>query len=79
MAQRLIGNAMQQFSRDKAIPTDLHPKGVIETINNFIEKEIVVVGGEDELSIEAQKNATSLYAILIRSMLSSKRVVKEYR
>ena len=29
--------------------------------------------------MEAQNNATSLYAILIRSMLSSKRVVKEYR
>ena len=35
--------------------------------------------GGDELSREAQSNAVLLYGILIRSMLSSKRVLKEYR
>ena len=77
--KRLIGNAMQQFSRDKSIPTDLHPVDVMNTIKQFVEKDIIVVGGSDTLAVEAQRNATSLYAILIRSMLSSKRVVKEYR
>ena len=48
-------------------------------IKKFIENDIIVVGGKDDLAVEAQNNATSLYAILIRSMLSSKRVVKEYR
>ena len=38
-------------------------------IKKFIENDIIVVGGKDDLAVEAQNNATSLYAILIRSML----------
>ena len=40
---------------------------------------LVVVVGNDPLSVEAQANATTLYRILIRSLLSTKRVLKDYR
>jgi DNA-directed RNA polymerase II subunit RPB1 len=41
--------------------------------------KLVVVVGDDPLSVEAQTNATSLYCILVRSLLSSKRVLREFR
>ena len=46
-----------------------HRQEVVELIKKFIENDIIVVGGKDDLAVEAQNNATSLYAILIRSML----------
>ena len=58
--------------------SDLKPTKCIEEVNNLIAR-LVVVAGQDELSREAQGNAVLLYAILIRSMLASKRVLKEYR
>ena len=39
----------------------------------------MVVVGDDPLSMEAQTNATTLYRILIRSLLASKRALKEWR
>jgi DNA-directed RNA polymerase II subunit RPB1 len=76
--RRVIHNAMRQFRIDKSKPTDLHPTEVIQIVNNLLERLIVVVGN-DPLSVEAQSNATTLYRILIRTMLSSKRVLKDWR
>lgn len=76
--KRVIQNALRQFQIDKGLPSDLHPKDVIEKVNAMLRRLVVVVG-DDLLSIEAQGNATTLYGILIRSYLSSKRVLKEYR
>ena len=39
----------------------------------------MVVSGQDALSIEAQRNATVTSSALLRAMLASKRVLKEYR
>jgi DNA-directed RNA polymerase II subunit RPB1 len=76
--RRVIKNAQLQFRIDKGQPSDLHPRIAMTKITELLDRLTVVVG-DDPLSIEAQNNATSLYRILIRSMLSSKRVLKEFR
>jgi DNA-directed RNA polymerase II subunit RPB1 len=38
-----------------------------------------VVEGEDGLSVEAQRNSTLLFSILLRSTLSTKRVLTEFK
>ena len=64
--ERLIWNARHTFRLDHTKTSDLHPliilNGVDELINN-----LVVVRGTDQLSLEAQKNATLLFSILLRS------------
>ena len=76
--RRVINNALCQFRVDRSQPSDLHPKDIIQKVNDLLDRLIVVVG-EDTLSIEAQNNATTNYRILLRSMLASKRVLLEYR
>ncbi|KAL9179832.1 LOW QUALITY PROTEIN: hypothetical protein ACHAXT_007802 [Thalassiosira profunda] len=76
--KRVIQNALRQFQIDKGLPSDLHPKDVIEKVDALLRRLVVVVG-DDVLSVEAQNNATTLYRILVRSYLASKRVLKEYR
>jgi len=76
--KRVIQNAVCQFRIDKSQPSDLHPKYVIQKVNGLLDR-LVVVMGEDSLSMEAQTNATALYRILIRSLLSSKQVLMSYR
>jgi DNA-directed RNA polymerase II subunit RPB1 len=76
--KRVIQNALRQFQIDKGLPSDLHPKDVIDKIDGLLRRLVVVVG-DDVLSVEAQNNATTLYRILIRSYLASKRVLREYR
>lgn len=76
--RRVIHNATRQFKIDKGKPSDLHPRDVIQKVNALLERLVVVVG-DDPLSVEAQRNATTLYRILIRSLLASKRVLKDHR
>ena len=76
--RRVIQNACRQFRIDRGQPSDLHPRTVIQLVSELLEKLVVVVG-DDPLSVEAQTNATTLYRILIRSMLASKRVLREFR
>jgi len=76
--KRVIRNAIQQFGIEASNVSDLNPRTVIKEINDLTTR-LVVVMGRDELSRQAQSNAVLLYGILIRSMLSSKRVLKEYR
>ena len=41
-------------------------------------EKLIVVGGADALSVEAQRNATMLFKIHLRSTLSAKRVAGEF-
>jgi DNA-directed RNA polymerase II subunit RPB1 len=75
---RVINNALRQFRIDRSKPSDLHPREVMHTVNGLLDRLVVVVG-DDPLSIEAQTNATTLYRILIRSLLASKRVLRHWR
>jgi DNA-directed RNA polymerase II subunit RPB1 len=76
--RRVIHNAIRQFRITKNRPSDLHPRTVMEKVNALLERLVVVVG-DDPLSVEAQANATTLYRILVRSMLASKRVLRDFR
>ncbi|KAJ1332825.1 hypothetical protein BSLG_008454 [Batrachochytrium salamandrivorans] len=75
--ERLIWNARSTFHLDSNKPTDLHPFHVIDGVRNLLEG-LVVVRGKDELSLEAQYNATLLFQILLRSTLATRRVIEDY-
>eukprot|EP00899_Mesostigma_viride_P002361 jgi/Mesvir1/12125/Mv00383-RA.1 len=75
--KRLIWNAQKVFGVDARKTWDLKPQTVVAEIKKLSEKLQVVVGS-DSLSIEAQKNATLLFNILLRSTFASKPVIKEY-
>ncbi|THU63645.1 hypothetical protein C4D60_Mb01t18000 [Musa balbisiana] len=76
--KRLIWNAQKTFKIDLRRPSDMHPMEIVEAIDKLQER-LKVVPGDDFLSMEAQKNATLLFNILLRSSFASKRVMKEYR
>eukprot|EP00027_Filamoeba_sp_ATCC50430_P000934 CAMPEP_0168554826 /NCGR_PEP_ID=MMETSP0413-20121227/7995_1 /TAXON_ID=136452 /ORGANISM="Filamoeba nolandi, Strain NC-AS-23-1" /LENGTH=1668 /DNA_ID=CAMNT_0008585609 /DNA_START=242 /DNA_END=5249 /DNA_ORIENTATION=- len=73
--KRLIWNAQKIFHIDPTKPTDLNPIKVIQGIKQISDR-LTVIPGKDE---ETQRNATTLFNILLRSTLASKRVLEEYR
>lgn len=44
-----------------------------------LQEKLMVVDGPDELSREAQRNATLLFLSHLRATFASKRVIREYR
>eukprot|EP00877_Chromochloris_zofingiensis_P013598 jgi/Chrzof1/8492/Cz03g13040.t1 len=79
--RRLIWNAQTKFDCG---PTKPPPPGGLSPmdITNKVEelgKKLMVVVGQDELSKEAQRNATVTFMTLMRATLASKRVLAEYR
>ncbi|KAL5754367.1 hypothetical protein ACOSP7_022587 [Xanthoceras sorbifolium] len=76
--KRLIWNAQKTFRVDPRRPSDMHPMEVVEAIDKLQER-LKVVPGDDPLSVEAQKNATLFFNILLRSTFASKRVLQEHR
>ncbi|KAJ3181374.1 DNA-directed RNA polymerase II subunit rpb1 [Gaertneriomyces sp. JEL0708] len=75
--KRLIWNAQNAFKIERGRPTDLNPIKVLDGLDE-LSKKLVVVRGADELSVDAQSNATLLFQILLRSTLASRRVIEEY-
>eukprot|EP00924_Labyrinthula_sp_SR-Ha-C_P008403 augustus_masked-scaffold_11-processed-gene-12.79-mRNA-1 protein AED:0.00 eAED:0.00 QI:0/-1/0/1/-1/1/1/0/1836 len=75
---RLIWLAQSEFYVDKSKPTSLSPKLVITEVRKLLEK-LVIVEGDDELSKEAQENATLLLKIKVRSSLASKEIIQKHR
>jgi DNA-directed RNA polymerase II subunit RPB1 len=43
-----------------------------------LSERLCVVPGKDHVTMETQKNATALFNFLLRSVLSSKRVIEEF-
>ncbi|KAL6222224.1 hypothetical protein ACLB2K_005616 [Fragaria x ananassa] len=76
--KRLIWNAQKTFKIDFRRTSDMHPMEIVEAIDKLQER-LRVVPGDDLLSVEAQKNATLFFNILLRSTFASKRVLEEYR
>ena len=74
---RLVWNAQKLFHVDIRAPSDLHPLKVVEDVRE-LSKKLVIVKGEDSLSKEAQRNATLLFNILLRSFLCSKKMGEEH-
>ncbi len=59
-------------------PTDLAPHVVVKRVRDLL-KKLVVVPGKDDLSREAQENATLMFSMLARATLASKPVVMKHR
>jgi DNA-directed RNA polymerase II subunit RPB1 len=76
---RLILNAQKQFDIEmyKSV-SDLSPIEIIETVKATTDK-LVVIKSDDQLSSDAQRDATLLIGILMRQTFASKRVLKEYK
>ncbi|CAB1345123.1 unnamed protein product [Coregonus sp. 'balchen'] len=75
---RMIWNAQKIFRINPRTPTDLNPLRVVEGVQE-LSKKLVIVNGEDQLSRQAQQNATLLFNIHLRSTLSSRRMTDEFR
>jgi len=75
---RLIANTIKTYKIDQFSPTDLKPETVVEEVTKLCQR-LQVIAGSDEVSREAQANATMLLQIHLRSALASKRVIKDYR
>ncbi|KAF2268234.1 beta and beta-prime subunits of DNA dependent RNA-polymerase [Lojkania enalia] len=73
--ERMIQSAKTKFNIREGKRSDLHP---IETITKIRETldNLVVIRGEDHLSIEAQASATQLFKCQLRSRLAFKRLVE---
>ncbi|XP_046374548.1 DNA-directed RNA polymerase II subunit RPB1-like [Haliotis rufescens] len=75
---RMITNAQKIFRINTRKPADLHPIKVVEGVRELC-RRLIVVAGEDRLSVQANANATILMKILVRATLCAKRVANEFR
>ena len=75
---RLVWNAQKLFHVDLRQASDLSPIKVVQDVSNLC-KRLVIVKGEDRLSVEAQANATLLMQCHLRSFLSSNKVAFQHR
>ncbi|KAL9620482.1 MAG: hypothetical protein Q9160_004951 [Pyrenula sp. 1 TL-2023] len=74
---RIIDQAKTTFKVDATQTCDLDPKHVIPEVQRLL-RELLVVRGDDEISEEAQTNATLLIKSQLRSRLAFKRLVNEH-
>jgi DNA-directed RNA polymerase II subunit RPB1 len=75
---RIIDSARRLFKVDDSQRSDLHPSEVIPQVRQLLER-MIIVRGDDELSKEAQINATLLIKAQLRSRLAYKRVALQMR
>ncbi|XP_003740810.1 DNA-directed RNA polymerase II subunit RPB1 [Galendromus occidentalis] len=75
---RMVWNAQKTFRVNSRGKTDLSPLRVIEGVESLV-KKLIIVPGDDHLSIQANENATLLFRALLRSTLCSRRVGQEFR
>ncbi|CAG8480442.1 9889_t:CDS:2 [Paraglomus brasilianum] len=75
--KRLIKNSQQTFKSHLRGGSDIDPIEAITDLNKLSER-LKVVNGEDKISVEAQRNSTLLFQILLRSTLATRRLIEEY-
>lgn len=79
--KRLIWNAQKRFrvegSGSSNVRSSLSPTYIIDNLRNMCDRLVVIRGGDD-LSKEAQINATLLFKTMLRSTFAAKRVIKDY-
>ncbi|KAH7138378.1 DNA-directed RNA polymerase II subunit RPB1 [Dendryphion nanum] len=75
---RMIQTAQFKFKIDTKKASNLHPIDTIKRVRETLDK-LIVIRGDDHLSQEAQDSATQLFKCQLRSRLSFKRLVKQYR
>ena len=76
--RRLIWNAQKNFEIDLRAKCPIPPAYIIKQMEE-LSKKLVIVGGEDKLSKEAQLNATMLFNIHLRSTFCTKKVISEWK
>lgn len=76
--RRTIGNAQQIFHIDNRKASDLPPAEILTLISELSDRLIVCRGPDDELTREAQTNATLLFRIFLRSNFAVRRVLEEH-
>ena len=75
--ERSIVNAQKKYHISNRTRTDLTPIDVISRVKDLI-KRLVIIKGNDHLSLAAQENATLLMSILLRSSLCSKQILEHH-
>ena len=73
---RMIRNAKDKFQIREGNRSDLDPRVVIPKIEQMLDR-LVIVRGEDSLSVEADLNATLMCKANFRSRLAFKRLAKD--
>ncbi|CAN0056726.1 unnamed protein product, partial [Sphacelaria rigidula] len=63
--KRLVWNAQKMFQIRNHGESDMSPTYVVRRVRELCEG-LSVVTGDDDLSVEAQRNATLLFKILVR-------------
>jgi DNA-directed RNA polymerase II subunit RPB1 len=76
--RRIIQNAQQIFHNGRHKASDLRLEEIIESIKELCTK-LYVIRGSSPLMKEAQANATLLFQCLVRSRLSCRRVIEEFK
>ena len=76
--QRWIYNDKKTFHLSNRNQSDLSPRDLIKGVEQLTQR-LIVVKGNDPLSLEAQSNATMLRKILLRSSLSARQVLQTHR
>ncbi|KAF8707772.1 DNA-directed RNA polymerase subunit beta', partial [Rhizoctonia solani] len=76
--RRVIQNAQQIFHIDRRKPSDLEPAYIMDEVAG-LSSRLIVVRGEDPISLEAQDNATMLFNMHLRSTFATRPVLEELR
>jgi DNA-directed RNA polymerase II subunit RPB1 len=71
---RMIESAQARFGIKKGAVSNLHPIEVVCQVRDLLDR-LVVIRGDDPLSVEAQASATYLFKCHLRSRLAFKRLV----
>ncbi|KAI1089904.1 beta and beta-prime subunits of DNA dependent RNA-polymerase [Rostrohypoxylon terebratum] len=75
---RIIESSKKTLKVDDAKRSDLSPQDVIPVVRDLVSK-LVMVRGEDKVSVEANDNATKLFKALVRSRLAFKQLAVRHR
>ena len=75
--QRILESTKTTFRIREGNISDLHPVDVITQVRGLLDR-LLVVRGNDDISREAQQNATLLFKAQLRSRLAFRRLVTEY-
>ena len=76
---RLIWNAKKIFHIDPRAPSDLDPRHILRRTEDLTKNILIVIPGDDKISKKAQRNSTLLFNILLRSSLSTKKLIVDHR
>ncbi|KAJ8509443.1 hypothetical protein ONZ45_g8381 [Pleurotus djamor] len=74
---RIVQNACQIFHIDRRKPSDLEPSYIVDAVKELC-KRLIVVRGDDPLSIEAQENATLNFCMHLRATFASRKVLETH-